>query len=111
MERNAPRSDGNWHPMARVVVSLGTGIALAYAAAFLLFAGLVAFSGCFLECRNSNPNPLLGSFLVLTAVAAGGGVITSIATAIAGSRAPLKAVFVSSCVVLGALLFVAFVNG
>ncbi len=70
----------NLSPNTRLVLRAAAGIAIAIAAGFatlvLLFVGGVTFTGCFIECGDSNA--LGGSLLLAGSVLAAGLTVSSV---------------------------------
>jgi len=107
----APAQSSPWWPIARFVLGGGSAIALGAAAVFLVFFGLVVFTGCFWACNQSDPQPFFGDVIFAGAAAAAGGAVTALAAAVAGQRAPLRAIWAGSSVVAAIALLISFANG
>jgi hypothetical protein len=73
-----------WKRIGRVVGGVSAAAAFAYGALITAFIGSVITSGCFFTC--SDPNPVGGFPILMSAAAMAGAAVTALAWAVSGRR-------------------------
>ncbi len=101
------RSPDRLHPVARVALGV-TAPALGLLTVYLWFMGVITFTGCFIACGT--PEPVLGSGLLLAAIASATGSITAAWLALSGSMRFARHVAAGTAILAGGVALLSVVT-